>query len=170
MIVNLRKIELSDTANIVKWRNSDNVRSNLFTQSDLTEEQHINWFHSKVEPGYCAQYIIEVDDEGILTDIGTTFIKRSAPDSEDGEFGIFIGDVLFRGRHLATIATNEMLSIGFAKLGLNRIWLSVFEDNIPAIRAYKNVGFKLIPEKIEYVRGKKVLYMEISNNDYNIRA
>jgi RimJ/RimL family protein N-acetyltransferase len=166
MNVSLRKITLQDTSNIVKWRNSDEVRKNLFTQDDLTAEMHINWFHSKVETGLCAQYIIEVDDELVTKGIGTTFIKGIDRLSQEGEFGVFIGDGSFRGKHLATAVTKEMVRIGFYELGLKRLWLSVFEDNIPAIKAYEKAGFKTINRSVEKVRGKNILYMEITKDNY----
>lgn len=165
MKVQLRKIELSDTANIVKWRNSDDVRKNLFTQDDLTEEQHINWFHSKVEPGCCAQYIIEAIDNDVKTDIGTTFIKGIDYETSEGEFGIFIGEPAYRGKHLASFATKEMLNVGFYELGLSRIYLSVFDDNIPAKTTYQKLGFEF-SSKTDVVNGKKVLYMSISKRKW----
>lgn len=39
----LRKINELDTANIVRWRNSESVKMNLFTQSELSAEQHLDW-------------------------------------------------------------------------------------------------------------------------------
>lgn len=161
MNVRLRKITLQDTSNIVKWRNSEYVRKNLFTQDDLTEEMHINWFHSKVETGLCAQYIIVVEDNDELHEIGTTFLKGINKEKKEGEFGIFIGEDAYRGKHLSSMATKEIIKIGFQELGLNRIWLSVFEDNLPAIKSYKNVGFVPIENTEDIVRGKRVLYMEI---------
>ena len=159
MKVSLRKITLQDTANIVKWRNSDDVRKNLFTQDDLTAEMHINWFHSKVETGLCAQYIIVVEDETGTHDIGTTFIKGIDNEKKEGEFGIFIGESSFRGKHIASNATSEMIRIGFEQIGLNNIYLSVFEDNIAAIKAYEKVGFTKYGN--EFVNNKNVILMNV---------
>ena len=165
MNVSLRKITLQDTSNIVKWRNSDEVRKNLFTQDDLTAEMHINWFHSKVETGLCAQYIIQVFDGDSIKDIGTTFIKGIDKVKREGEFGIFIGEAGFRGKHLAESATKEILKVGFIELHLNRIYLSVFEDNIPAIRAYQKVGFHLDEQHVSVINNKNVLFMTICQKD-----
>ena len=160
MKVSLREIRLSDTANIVRWRNSDDVRRNLFTQNDLTEEEHINWLHSKVETGMCAQYIIQVDNDDTIHDVGTTFIKGIDREKLEGEFGIFIGDSQYRGKHLASLASQEMLRIGFQELHLQRVFLSVFADNTPAIKSYLKVGFNTL-KTTDIVNNKKVLLMEI---------
>lgn len=167
MKVILRKITLQDTANIVKWRNSEDVRKSLFTQDDLTEEMHINWFHSKVETGLCAQYIIEAEDEQGRHDVGTTFIKGIDYVKKNGEFGIFIGEASFRGKHLASDATKEMIKIGFEDLKLDTIFLSVFEENIPAICAYKKVGFEVLKDEGLQINGKHVILMNITREQWN---
>lgn len=166
MNVSLRKITLQDTSNIVKWRNSEDVRKNLFTQDDLTAEMHINWFHSKVETGFCAQYIIVVEDETGIHDIGTTFIKGIDKIKQEGEFGIFIGESAFRGKHLSTKATREMIKIGFEILSLNRIFLSVFEDNVPAIKSYERAGFHYAYTTTEKDDKRAVLYMIIEKGQW----
>ncbi len=135
----LRKIAESDTANIVKWRNSESVRRNLYTQSALTEAQHLEWLKTKVRNGLCAQYIITsvADDK----DIGTVFIKNIDRQSNKGEFGIFIGEDSGRGKGYAKIAAKKMLRIAFEELKLNRVYLTVMQDNIAAVISYKNAGF-----------------------------
>jgi len=72
----LRKIQVSDTENIVRWRNSVFVKRNLFNQSELTAEQHLDWLKSKVENGFCAQYIIVVLGKETNTDIGTADVVQ----------------------------------------------------------------------------------------------
>ncbi|MGI5943105.1 MAG: GNAT family N-acetyltransferase [Pelotomaculaceae bacterium] len=137
----LRKIKASDTDNIVRWRNSDSVKRNLFTQSELTAEQHLGWLKSKVETGSCAQYIIVVSENSTNTDIGTVFIKNIDRQSNKGEFGIFIGEADARGKGYAKLATIEILKIAFEKMMLNRVFLTVMADNISGIKVYEKAGF-----------------------------
>lgn len=139
--VKLRKLAESDTANIVRWRNSPSVKCNLYSQEDITEEQHLNYFHNIVETGKCAQYIIVVEDENGSRDIGTTFIKNIDRHSNKGEFGIFIGEESARGKGYAKYAISEILRIAFDELNLHRVYLSVMADNLLAIKSYKKVGF-----------------------------
>lgn len=140
--VTLRPIDLSDTANIVKWRNSQFVKSNLFSQSDLTGEQHINYFNNVVSKGKCYQYIIEVKMNNKSLDIGTTFIKNIDMNNRKGEFGIFIGEEKARGKGYAKLAIKEILKIAFSNLQLNRCYLEVLAENQRAIHLYEKVGFK----------------------------
>jgi RimJ/RimL family protein N-acetyltransferase len=48
-----------------------------------------------------------------------------------------------RKKGLAQIMIGSVLKFGSGELGLNRIGLGVFDFNKPAIKCYKNIGFKL---------------------------
>lgn len=143
MKISLRKLSEADTKNIVKWRNSEFVRRNLYSQNILTEEQHLNYFRNVVETGKCAQWIIVADDGVKETDIGTVFIKNIDRDNHKGEYGIFIGEDDFRGKGCAYPTTMAILKIAFEELHLNRVYLSVMADNIAAIKAYQKAGFAI---------------------------
>ena len=138
MNIELRKISLDDTINIVKWRNSPSVKKFLFSQEDITEEQHIYYFKNYIETGRVLQYIISVDN----IDCGTTFLKNINLDEKEAEFGIFIGKSEFRGKGIATFVVKKMIEIGFKSLNLKRIYLSVLKSNIAAVKSYEHAGFK----------------------------
>lgn len=140
-IIELRELEERDTANIVRWRNGNEVRRNLFTQTLLTEEQHLHYFHNVVQSGRCRQYIIVLKDTPSV-DIGTVFLKNIDAELNQAEFGIFIGEPQGRGKKLSYPATNAVLRIAFEELGLRRVYLSVVGDNIPAVTTYLRSGFR----------------------------
>ena len=48
-----------------------------------------------------------------------------------------------RNKGFARIMIERVLKFGFEELGLNRVALGVFDFNKPAIKCYKNMGFKL---------------------------
>lgn len=137
----LRPLTLDDTDNIVKWRNSDDVRKNLFNQGLITPEQHKSYFKKYIESGLCLQYIIEMHFDAQSMDVGTVFLKDIDTHSKKGEFGIFIGEPEARGTGLARKATKELLRIAFDELKLNKVYLTLFADNVPAFRTYLSAGF-----------------------------
>ena len=137
----LRPLSLSDTDNIVKWRNDPAVKKNLYSQAELRPEQHISYFENNVKTGKCAQFIIVVDEDGEKKDIGTIFIKNIDTANHNGEYGVFIGEETGRGKGYAKSATVEILKHGFEVLKLHRIYLTVMADNIPAIKVYEESGF-----------------------------
>lgn len=137
--VQLRPISESDTANIVKWRNSDSVLSWFFIRELLTEESHTKWLQNFVQTGKVAQFIIVDKQSGL--DIGSTFLKDIDTVNLKAEFGIFIGEPSALGKGFGTEATSLIINYGFEHLKLHRITLRVFSDNQRAISAYKKAGF-----------------------------
>ena len=135
--VKLRPIQECDTPNILKWRNSEIVKNNLFGGDDLSEETHLNWLANYVATGKCVQFIIHAED----IPIGTIFLKNIDRDNAKAEFGIFIGEKEAHGKGYGTIAAKLITDFGFRELALNKIYLLVFEDNKGAIKSYKKAGF-----------------------------
>lgn len=125
----------------MKWRNSKSVKNNLYSQEDLTEEQHIWWLNNKVFTGDCAQYIISTYENDELKDIGTAFIKNIDRDCQKGEYGIQIGEKAARGKGYGTETAKQMLNIAFGELKLNRVYLTVLSNNIAAKKSYFKAGF-----------------------------
>ena len=169
----IRPITLDDTDNIVRWRNLYSVRKNLYSQAELTPEQHIAYYKNNVESGKCAQFIIALTDDNNTCDIGTVFIKNIDYDNNNGEFGIFIGEETERGKGYAKLSTKLILEYGFESLNLHRIYLTVMADNIQAIRAYESSGF--VKEGImreEYLRNDgyvDIVIMGILKKDWDER-
>lgn len=138
----LRPLAPEDTDNIVRWRNSDDVRKNLFSQDMITPDQHMAYYKKYVESGKCLQYVIEMHSGSKSIDVGTIFIKDVDKKSSKGEFGIFIGEPIARGAGLAKKATIEILKIAFDELKFNKLYLTLFADNVPAFRTYLATGFR----------------------------
>ena len=171
--VTIRPLERGDTDNIVRWRNTDSVKRNLYTQDELRPEQHLAYYENVVCKGKCAQFIITADEDGVRTDIGTVFIKKLDHANHNGEYGIFIGEESARGKGYAKAATELILAYGFEKLMLHRIYLTVMADNYPAISAYKHCGFQqegLMRDEYLRLDGYvDIIMMAILKEDWNKR-
>ncbi len=168
--VYLRPLTLEDTAKIVKWRNLPSVRRYLYSQDELTEAQHISYFHNTVEQGKCVQYVIVVNNGTFESEIGTIFIKNIDYGNRKGEYGIFIGEEWARGKGYSKVATGEILRIAFRELNLNRVYLTVLNNNIYAIKSYQSQGFQIEGWlRQDYCRDgayMNVLLMAILRNDW----
>ena len=135
----LRPVEDSDTPLIVRWRNNERVRRNFIFQEPFTEEMHRNWLHTRVVSGDVEQFMIL---EAVKRKpIGSVYLRDIDYNQKTAEYGIFIGEDTEIGKGYGTIAGRMMLHIAFEKLGLEQIYLRVYEDNISAIRSYEKIGF-----------------------------
>ena len=59
------------------------------------------------------------------------------------EYFILIGDRQYWNKGIGTRAGDYTLDFAFRKLGLHRVWLSVSERNVAAIRCYQKIGFRI---------------------------
>lgn len=74
---------------------------------------------------------------GVVSLSNIDFFNRKA------EFGIIIGAHEARGKGYGTEAASLILSHGFTRLSLHKIYLGVHAAHKAAIRSYENVGFRI---------------------------
>ncbi len=140
-VVTLRPITREDTGNIVKWRNRDFVRCNLYSQALLTEHQHLCYYDKNIVTGNVRQYVIVAHDGDMTTDIGTVFYKNIDTDNRKAEFGIFIGEEAYLGGGYGTAALKASLQTAFTDLNLNKVYATIMENNVPSRKIFAKVGF-----------------------------
>jgi RimJ/RimL family protein N-acetyltransferase len=139
--VYLRALEPSDVDRTRKWHNDPGLYDLLVSPfryvSHAAEGQ---WLHSKaaysqteVQLAICLkegdQHIGNIN----LTDIDWV--------SRHGCLGIFIGEAEHQSKGYGQQAVHLMLRHAFRDLGLNRVYLTVLDDNPRAIRVYEKCGF-----------------------------
>jgi RimJ/RimL family protein N-acetyltransferase len=142
-MVNLKLLSLEDVSPFYDWINDDmSIKYSLSLFQSLHSKDHIdNWFLSVVNDSKNFNRGIFLNDSNKL--IGYTGICNISKANRSGEYFIFIGDRNEWGKGIGTQVTKLILAIGFGKLGLNRIMLTVSEPNFAAIKAYENAGFKV---------------------------
>ncbi|MBA9025651.1 GNAT family N-acetyltransferase [Peribacillus huizhouensis] len=141
-MVYLREITEGDLKVINKHRSDKELITSLVTPFRyINNETDDKWFQSyqnnrnnNIRCVICTKESDEVVGVAYLLNID--WITKSA------EFGIFIGELNYRGKGIGKKATIEMLQHGFNDMNLNRIQIRVLENNIPAINLYNKMGFK----------------------------
>ncbi|KAH9080666.1 acyl-CoA N-acyltransferase [Lactarius deliciosus] len=72
--------------------------------------------------------------------IGHVSLNFKPPSNRDAAVGIAL-KAEYRGRGFGTELMHWLITHGFREFGLNRISLTVLEDNTPALKMYKRIGF-----------------------------
>ena len=166
--VTIRPITYDDTEDIIRWRNSDSVRSRFIDQRLFTKESHEYWLKNFVETGKVAQFIILLDGKGV----GSVYLRDIDPEERSAEYGIFIGEESARGKGVGTKSARLILEYAFNDLKLEKIFLRVYKDNAGAVKSYEKAGF-VHNGKIETleVNGEKrdVIFMELEKKDFEKR-
>ena len=164
----LRYMTVEDTDDIVRWRNSDAVRSRFIYREAFTREGHLSWIKNMVEPGKVIQLII--CDLASQKPLGSVYIRDIDRVHSKAEYGIFIGEEEARGRGVGSAVARLMLRFCFEEVKLHRVFLRVLYGNQPAIKSYEKAGFQreaLLREDVfldgEYV---DVILMGILERDW----
>lgn len=125
----LRELERKDLQEINKWRNNPELIELLgapFRYINLDVD--VKWFESYMNNRgnavRCAITELNKDDIlGLVSLVSINYMNQSA------EFHIMIGDKANQGRGIGTFAVKEMLNHAFNNMNLQRVELTVLEDN-----------------------------------------
>ena len=164
--VTIRPVTEADTDRIIAWRNAPSVMAHFIYRTPLTRKAHLNWLHNRVETGEVAQFVI-YDGE---TAVGSVYLRDIDRNNQKCEYGIFIGDEDCRGKGIGTAAARLALAHAFEELGLNRVYLRVFADNLGAIKSYEKAGFRYEGTFRQDVMidgvGEDIVFMAILREDW----
>ncbi|MCR5849061.1 MAG: GNAT family N-acetyltransferase [Lachnospiraceae bacterium] len=166
--VSIRPITYDDTEDIIRWRNSDSVRSRFIDKRLFTKESHERWLKEYVEKGKAAQFIILLDGKSV----GSVYLRDIDMAEKCAEYGIFIGEESARGKGAGTKSAKLILEYGFFTLGLDKIFLRVKKDNQGAIKSYEKAGF-VFNGRTETVvledETAEMVFMELEKKDFGKR-
>lgn len=166
----LREICKDDMTEINKWRNSPELINYLGAPFRYINEQvDLNWFddYMKQRNNSVRCAIISESNEiiGLVSLTEINYINRSAV------FQIMIGESKNRGNGAGNFATKTILNHAFNNLNLNRVELTVLENNISAINFYESNGFICEGRKRQsnYKNGKyfDMLMYSILKDEFN---
>lgn len=136
----LRPLAFADAAVSWHWRNNADIWK--FTGYDpsiktITPEIEETWIRDVLSRANERRYAICLADNDRY--IGN--VQLLGISDIDAEFHLFIGEPAFWGKGIGKQASAMMLDIAFLELGLKLVKLQVYQENVAALRIYKNLGF-----------------------------
>ncbi len=139
--VRIRAIEKSDIAEIMKWINDPEVKSNLLMRYPVSQYQEERWIETALgtDNQRNKTFALETKDGVYLGGIG---LHKIDWENSNAEVGIVIGKKEYWNKGYGTDAMMAILDFGFNQMNLHRIYLRVFEFNQRGIRSYEKCGFK----------------------------
>ena len=156
--MNLRKYQNDDANEIIKWiRNEHEMllwSADVYNKFPL-EADDINNFYKVCAEKSNFYPMTLVDDEQI---IGHLILRNTDEKNEIIRLGFIIVDPTMRGKGYGKEIINQAIEYAKKELNAKEINLGVFENNIPAYKCYKSVGFK------EINQSEKVV---INNEEWN---
>lgn len=172
--IKLRALTKSDLEKTLEWHNQDDIRD-LYAGHPfpVNREMEEKWYEKILYSNYpTTVFGIEKIKEKKL--IGIVLLKDIHSINRSCEFAIYIGDKDERGKGYSKEATLLSLEFSFNKLGMNRVFLKVLEENMAAKKLYEKCNFKMegILRNSNYKNGEykseiimSILKDEFINND-----
>lgn len=146
MRIFLRPVTEKDSTNIVKWRNSEKVKSHCMTKSLITEESNLIFFRDNITTGKYKQFIVErIEEETGLASypIATVYLKDLDYENHRCELCIFSSDDVEWNAEGQSIAIKMLLEKAFYEYGMHKVYSYVFYKFNDEVELLKSAGFSI---------------------------
>ncbi|MDA3802745.1 MAG: GNAT family protein [Patescibacteria group bacterium] len=155
-MIKIRLHKRSDIPFRVKCLN--NPKINKFIGDNIgkntTLKKQKEWFDNYLKNK--NKKFFTITDDG--KPVGFMGLSNISKVNKNCDLFIIIGEDDYRGRGVGKIAMDWLIDYGFNTLKLHKINLGVFVDNIPAVKLYKKLGFKIEGKMIDEVKHKNKYY------------
>ena len=166
MNISLREVTLDDAELILKWRLSDKV--NNFMNSDVLNDldRQKQWISDSYDKGHYYHWIILQEK----LPIGLINIQNYSKKNKTASWGFYIGEENLDG-HYGGFIPPIFYNWVFKTLGVTKINIEVFFNNINVIKMHQQHGYKFTPklDRVIHKKNKDVLLvgMSLNSNDWN---
>lgn len=166
----LRELCRDDIEEINAWRNDREIISSLaapfrFIGKNIDDA----WYESYISNRSNNIRLAITEDNGGKI-IGATYLTEIDWVAKSGELSIWIGKKDKQKKGAGKFAIEAMLSHAFSDLGLNRVFLTVLDNNIIARNLYLKFGFveEAVLRQVVFKNGefKDMILMAILASDY----
>ena len=155
---------VDDAEIYVKWLNDPEILQFLNVDKNLITVNGEREFLEEYSKGEFHLCIVRCDNDELL---GSIALKDIDYKNGFAELGIFIGNVDNLGKGYGSEAINLLTGFAFKELRLHTIFLTVFDNNPRAKRAYEKCGFVECGRRHEalFKNGeyRDLIYMELIN-------
>ena len=134
MTVTLRPVEPGDAVHQQRWFADAEVTRWLALRYPLS----VGAIESRLAQ-QTSDVRFTVLDDG--TPVGYVALRGITPESRNAELDLVVGERSAQNRGVGTAATRLVCDHAFGTLGLHRVHLWVFAENVAAIRVYEKCGF-----------------------------
>jgi len=151
-LINFTKLSLDAKKMILGWRNHPNVKKWMYSQNDISLDEHLNFIESLKVKADSKYFLLKKKGEliGVIDFTSINYKKKEA------EIGLYSNPEL-KGN--GKIILECIIDYGVNNLKLEKLFANLFIENKIAYGLYEKFSFK------EYNRDDKLIYMEFKNED-----
>lgn len=135
--MHLRLMNKEDLQLVLSWRNSPEVRKNMYTHHEISWSEHVAWFDSVKDNQKSLWYMylgIENTPQGVI------YFTQYDNQQRNAFWGFYSGSDAPLGTGIRMEYT--ALDHAFSQLNLHKLNCEVLESNLKVINMHKKVGFR----------------------------
>lgn len=140
--VYLRALELDDYLITFKWRSDEEIQNMVGgPKYYVSSEKEKEWVRNAIFDKERIVLGICLKENNKL--IGTVNIQEFDYINRSCRVPILIGDKSEWSKGYATEARMLALQFAFYERGMNRVWATILDNNIPSVKMHEKCGFKM---------------------------
>ena len=136
-MIALRDMRPEDRDRVRDWRNLPAVAQYMYTDREISADEHARWFERVLEDPTCSYWVISCD----RADVGLACITGIDRAHSRCSWAFYIASSDLRGRGVGSVVEYSVLSHVFDRLGLEKLCCEVLDLNAPVIEMHKRFGF-----------------------------
>ena len=172
-MLRLRPYKPGDAVTVVGWIGDENAfrmwAADRYERYPITAEDMNRYYDGFADADWFYP-MTAWDESGIAAHM---ILRFTDPEKQNLRFGFIIVDSAKRGKGYGKELVSLALKYAFEILKVKKVTLGVAEGNLPALRCYEALGFRVDPEEKEvcFASGKQWMFqgMEISYEEYAAR-
>ena len=136
-MVSLRDVDAADRERIRAWRNLPEVRANMFTDHEISEDEHARWFAGLHDDPRRRYWVVCCDGR----DVGLAHLYDIDRHHGRCSWGYYLASPSDRGRGIGSVVWYLLLRCAFDELGLRKVYGEVLAVNASVLRMHERFGF-----------------------------
>lgn len=153
----LRSMEEKDISLVLAWRNKPRIRSAMYTEHEISLEEHMRWFHRTQQEGYCGKHFLFCLDEVPLGVVNFTAISH---EHKRLSWGFYLG-AEDAPRGSALVMGFLALQEAFERMNMHKVAGEVLENNEKSFRYHQRLGFLQEGCLKEHIFKEKTGYLDV---------
>ncbi|WP_027963782.1 UDP-4-amino-4,6-dideoxy-N-acetyl-beta-L-altrosamine N-acetyltransferase [Halalkalibacillus halophilus] len=133
----LKELTSNDLFLVLRWRNSDRIRSVMYTEKQISWSEHYKWYQKVSADSRLRVWIFY----RFAQPLGLVSISNINPEHSRCYWGFYIGDDSApkgSGTIMGMLALNKI----FEEIKLNKVCAEVISTNTGSLSYHKKLGFK----------------------------
>ncbi len=136
-MISLRDVRPDDRDMIREWRNLPQVADYMYTDHEISPEEHAAWFVRVLQDPSCKYWIVVCDGE----DVGVVYLYDIDTNNRRCYWGFYVVSPNVRGKNVGSHVECEVLNYVFRDLNFEKLCCEVLSMNRGVVEMHRRFGF-----------------------------